>query len=171
MMNARSLVAGTLMALVLCASASTLADPSPYYLPDETASKTVSVVPSGAGAPAQSIVVLTTGVAIKETGPVETVDKFGEVYAFSPNFIAVQQDTPVRISFWNLQTDDMHDVMLGDPDWQVLMHVMLPPLEKVTYDFTFHRPGIYPFVCTMHGPAMSGQILVLSASSLAAAGK
>ena len=40
-----------------------------------------------------------TFVAVKETGPKQTVEKFGEVYAFSPNFFAAHRDEPTRIRF------------------------------------------------------------------------
>ena len=39
------------------------------------------------------------------TGPRATVARFGEVYAFSPAFVAVHRDEPTEISFWNLQPD------------------------------------------------------------------
>jgi len=45
------------------------------------------------------------------------------------------------ISFRNLQPDDEHDFMLVDPAGNVLMRVMLPPLEETSYVFTFHRAG------------------------------
>ncbi len=84
-----------------------------YFMPDAAASKIVTVV--GNGTAAASIVVLTEAVAVKETGPKATIEHFGEVYAFSPNFIAVHRDEPTRITLWNLQPDDEHDFMLEDP--------------------------------------------------------
>ena len=51
--------------------------------------------------------------------------------------------------------------MLVDPDFNVLMKVTLPALQKTDYLFTFHREGLFSFYCTMHQPEMSGQILVL----------
>jgi plastocyanin len=135
-----------------------LAEPS--YLPDAAASRIVTVMETGAAAAA--VTVLTEAVAIKETGPPATVAHFGEVYAFSPAFVAVHRDEPTEISFWNLQSDDEHDVMLVAPDSQVMMHVVLRPLRKTTYVFTFHEEGLFTFYCTMHQPEMSGQILVLA---------
>ena len=104
---------------------------------------------------------LTQAIAIKETGPKETVERFGEVYAFSPSVIIVHRDEPTAITFWNLQPDDDHDFMLADPHGHVLMHQALPPLKETAYVFTFHQEGLFTFYCTMHQPAMSGQILVL----------
>jgi plastocyanin len=130
-----------------------------YYLPSEPAAKVVTVTPKGAAA--VGFTVLTQAVAIKETGPKETVSRFGEVYSFSPTFMAVHRDEPTAVTFWNLQPDDDHDFMLVDPDLNVLMKVKLPALKKTDFVFTFHRDGIFNFYCTMHQPAMSGQILVL----------
>ncbi|HEY6421025.1 MAG TPA: hypothetical protein VIX59_18660 [Candidatus Binataceae bacterium] len=132
-----------------------------FYLPDAAASKIVSV--SNEGNPAEEVIVLTEAVAIKETGPKETVAKFGEVYAFSPTFIAVRRDQPTMLTFWNLQSDDEHDFMLAAPGSQVLMHLKLAPLSKTSYVFTFHEEGIFNFYCVVHQPEMSGQILVLPA--------
>jgi len=133
--------------------------PEPSYLPDAAASQVVTV--TEAGTAAAGITVLTEAVAIKETGPRATVARFGEVYAFSPSFVAVHREEPTEISFWNLQPDDDHAFMLVTSDAQVLMKVVLPALRKTTYVFTFHEEGVFTFYCTMHQPEMSGQILVL----------
>jgi plastocyanin len=149
-------LAAVLIALPITATA---ADTPAFYLPNATGSRIVTVTPSGNAEAA--IVVLTEAVAIKETGPKETVARFGEVYAFSPTFIAVHRDEPTEITFRNLQPDDEHDFMLVAPDFNVMMFVDLPPLKDTSYVFTFHKEGLFPFYCTMHQPAMSGQILVL----------
>jgi plastocyanin len=130
-----------------------------FYLPDAVASKVVSVTKGGATE--AEITVLTEAVAVKETGLPETVAKFGEVYAFSPTFIAVRRDDPTMLTFWNLQSDDEHDFMLAAPDSRVMMHVKLAPLSKESYVFTFHEEGLFNFYCGVHQPEMSGQILVL----------
>ena len=153
--------------LLLAASLSTAAE-TPHasarhvettYLPDAAASKVVMVTRDG---PADAgITILTQAVAINETGPAETVSRFGEVYLFAPSFIAVHRDEPTLISFLNLQPDDEHDFMLADASFNVLMRVMLPALHETAYVFTFHQEGLMSFYCTMHQPAMSGQILVL----------
>jgi len=148
----------TVLLLAATPKPTRLAEPS--YLPDAAASRVVTVTESGAAA--AGITVLTEAVAIKETGPRATVARFGEVYAFSPAFVAVHRDEPTEIGFWNLQPDDDHDFMLVGPDAHVLMKVILPALRKTTYVFTFHEEGIFTFYCTMHQPEMSGQILVLA---------
>jgi plastocyanin len=144
------------------ASAAQVVDDKHYYLPDAEASKIVSVT-KGGNAQAE-VIVLTEAVAIKETGPKETVAKFGEVYAFSPTMIAVNRDVPTMLTFWNLQPDDEHDFMLAAPDSKVLMHLKLMPLTKTSYVFTFHEDGIFSFYCAVHQPEMNGQILVIPAT-------
>jgi len=138
----------------------------PYYLPDAAGARIVTVTANGPAA--AGITVLTEGVATKETGPKETVAHFGEVYTFTPSLIVVRRDEPTSLSFWNLQDDDEHDFMLADPQGNVLMHVNLPTLRESTFVFTFHREGLFSFYCTLHQPAMSGQILVLPPTRAAA---
>jgi plastocyanin len=136
----------------------------PYFLPRGAATGIVSV--SATGQAAVEFNVLTERIAVKETGPKETVTRFGEVYAFSPTFISVHADEPTRLIFWNLQPDDEHDfalMTLGDQS-NVMMYVNLPPLKKTSYVFTFHRPGLYRFLCLRHQPEMEGEIEVLPAA-------
>jgi plastocyanin len=42
------------------------------------------------------------------------------------------------------------------------MKVMLPALRKTSFVFTFHKEGLFDFLCAMHQPAMGGQVLVLA---------
>ena len=133
--------------------------PESFYLPNAEASRVVSVATNGVAS--ASILVQMHRVAVKETGPKETVEKFGEVYSFSPNFFAVHRDEATKIRFWNLQPDDNHAFMLLGPGSQVLMNSALPPLKETAYVFTFHEEGLFSFVCSMHPNAMFGQILVL----------
>ena len=148
-----------------CAAESTTGTPGAsgaaprYFMPDAAASRILTVAKSGTAA--ASIVVLTEAVAVKETGPKATIAHFGEVYAFSPNFIAIHRDEPARITLWNLQPDDEHDFMIEDRSGHALMHLRMPPLSKTSYVYTFHREGLYDFRCAVHQPEMNGQILVL----------
>jgi plastocyanin len=114
------------------------------------------------GAARARVIVLTGAVAIKETGPAATVRAFGEVYDFIPQTIIVRRDEPTQIVFWNLQADDEHDLMLTDPRNRVLLTTKLPALRKTNFVMTFHETGLFPFYCTVHQPAMSGQILVIA---------
>ena len=129
------------------------------YLPGPAASRVVTV--TTAGRARASVVIQTQAVAVKETGPGRTVRAFGEVYAFSPSFFIVRREEPTLVTFWNLQPDDFHDFMLMDPQYNVLMKLILPPLRKSSWVMTFHREGLFPFYCAAHPPEMSGQILVL----------
>jgi plastocyanin len=153
----------TLAIMFLAVPAGSLEQAEPSYLPTQSAAEVLSVAKE-ADATA-GVVVLTEALAIKEMGPKETVARFGETYAFSPAVFAVYRDEPTLITFRNLQPDDAHDFMLTDPHGTVLMKVDLPSLKDTSYVFTFHRDGIFPFYCTMHQPAMSGQIIVLPPKS------
>ena len=162
-MNAPHVIVAAMSNEVTPTATNTPQQPEPSYLPTGAASQVVTVTtdsPATAG-----VTVLTQAIAIKETGPQDTVAHFGEVYAFSPSFIAVYRDEPTVISFWNLQADDEHDFMLADSRSNVLMKVLLPPLQETAYVFTFHQEGLFSFYCTLHQPEMSGQILVLPAKS------
>src|SRR5207244_7506183 len=86
-------------------------DMSTFYLPNADASRIVSVTSNTNGPVGATVYVQTHAVAVKETGPKETVAKFGEVYAFSPSFFVVHKDEPTMIHFFNLQPDDNHDFM------------------------------------------------------------
>lgn len=125
-----------------------------------TPSPVVTIARSGAAK--ARVIVLTGADAIKETGPAATVRTFGEVYSFIPQLFVVRRDAPTQVTFWNLQPDDEHDLMLTDPANHVLLQTKLPPLSKTTFVMTFHQEGLFPFYCTMHQPAMSGQILVIA---------
>jgi len=148
-----------LAATVARAAHSSLARKGPFFLPSGPATKIVTVTKTGEAQ--AGITMLTEAVAVNETGPKQTVRKFGEVYAFSPSFVAVHREQPTQIEFWNLQSDDEHDFALLGSDLTVLMYVKLPPLQKTSYIFTFHQEGEIDFKCLRHQPEMSGQILVL----------
>lgn len=123
---------------------------------------TVSISQNGSAS--AMILVETQRVAVKETGPKETVAKFGEVYAFSPTFFVVRQNQPTRILFWNLQPDDLHNFALFGPQSRELVLLPIPALSDQSLVFDFHKPGLYKFLCTIHQPEMNGQILVLPAA-------
>jgi plastocyanin len=158
-MTFRVMVALLLAGVVATAMPADPDDKPVTYLPNAENSKIVTVTPDGQ--PAARVIVQTQGIAIKENGPRETVAKYGEVYAFAPATILVHRDQPTQIEFWNLQPDDDHDFMLMDSHWSVMMKVLLPALQKTSYVFTFHQEGLFTFMCAMHQPAMSGQILVV----------
>jgi plastocyanin len=151
-------VAITILGAAVLAMAHSHPERTPDYLPEGDALGYLTV--EKGGRPEQNLVVLTEAVAVKETGPKETVKKFGEVYAFSPAFLAVPLEKPIEISFWNLQPDDEHDILIVAPDQTVLMHWSLAPLSKTPFTYTFHKQGIYSVICALHRPEMTAQILV-----------
>jgi plastocyanin len=159
--RAATLAAGCAAAVWLCAPAcaANMAKPARYYLPGVQDSKIVTVTKEGNAS--AEVTVLTQAVAVKETGPKATIERFGEVYAFAPSLVAVHRDEPTMITFWNLQPDDQHDFSIVDAKGKPLMDLPLAPLSRTSFIFTFHRPGIFQFRCLVHQPAMSGQILVL----------
>jgi plastocyanin len=168
--SAKALMLASVCAIALCVSAAASAQtamapsakmskPGRYYLPGVQASKIVTVTREGSAS--AEVTLMTQAVTVKETGPKTTIDHFGEVYAYSPSFIAVHRGEPTMITFWNLQPDDDHDFALLGPDSQILMFVDVPPLKKTSYIFTFHRDGLFDFKCLQHQPEMSGQIMVL----------
>lgn len=138
-------------------------DMSSFYMPDAESSRIVTVTTNGTAK--ANILVQTHAVAVKENASPESLEKFGEVYDFSPNFIAVHRDEPTLIRFWNLQPDDNHDFMLIDPHARVLMSQLLPPLKETSFVFTFHEEGLFNMICAMHQPSMNAQILVLPPAS------
>ncbi len=135
-------------------------DMSTFYLPNADASRIVSITSNTNAPVGATVYVQTHAISVKENASKEALAKFGEVYAFSPSFFAVHKDEPTMIHFLNLQPDDNHDFMLFAPD-QVFCKILLMPLKDTTYAFTFHREGLFNFICAMHQPSMSGQILVL----------
>ena len=151
-----------LLSMQPTASLATPVTPKKYYLPSTDQTSIVTVTKTGDAS--REITVLTEAVAIKETGPKETVKHFGEVYAFSPSTIVVRRNQATRLTFWNLQPDDDHDFALIAPSLDILMYVRLPPLKKTSYVLTFHQEGLFDFLCLRHPPEMSGQILVLPAA-------
>ena len=128
-------------------------------MPTGDAAKIMTVTTTGEAA--AGITVITEAIAEKETGPKDTVAKFGEIYTFSPEFIAVHREEPTKIEFWNLQSDDEHDFAILDAQLNILMYQKLPTLKKTSWIFTFHREGLFGLKCMVHQPEMSGQILVL----------
>lgn len=151
------------LATTACRPAGASPSRGPFFLPSGDATNFVTVTKEGAAE--AGVTVVTEAVAIKETAPKSIIGKFGEVYVFSPAFIAVHRDQPTQIEFWNLQPDDEHDFALVGPDLKILMYEKLPPLQKTSYIFTFHREGVLDFKCLRHQPAMSGQIIVLPPAS------
>ncbi|HEX9164060.1 MAG TPA: hypothetical protein VF980_20320 [Thermoanaerobaculia bacterium] len=140
------------MRLVLVALLVACSKPAPYKGPDVTLG----------GKPRARVVIMTEALVTKESGPKESLAAFGESYAFNPAAIAVNQNEPTEVVFWNLQADDEHDFMLLDSRNQVVLKTKIPPLRKPSFTFTFHRAGVFRFYCTVHQPEMSGAFVVVA---------
>lgn len=74
-------------------------------------------------------------------------------YAFTPTTVTIAVGSTVT---WINQDDDPHTVKSVEPD-TTLKSAALDTHEK--YSFTFTRPGVYKYFCTLH-PHMQGEIIV-----------
>lgn len=85
-----------------------------------------------------------------------------EVYAFSPSTVTVVQGDTIHFTFINPE-DDVHSFVLPD------FAVPLPAQKTTTAIYVAKHAGIFPFVCAIqaHLPMMSGQLVVLPATSMA----
>jgi plastocyanin len=85
-----------------------------------------------------------------------------EVYAFSPSTITVVEGDTIHFTLINPEDDD-HSFVLPD------LAVPLAPLKSTSVTYVARTAGIFPFVCAVqsHLPMMSGQLVVLAASSMA----
>ena len=87
-----------------------------------------------------------------------------EVYAFSPSSITVVEGDTVDLTLINPDDDD-HSFVLPD------FAVALPPKKSIEATYVARHAGIFPIVCAVqsHLPMMSGQLIVLPATSMAGA--
>ena len=86
-----------------------------------------------------------------------------EVYAFSPSTITVVEGDTIHFTLINPEDDD-HSFVLPD------FVVPLPPQKSLDTTYVARRSGIFPIVCAVqsHLPMMSGQLVVLPATAMAA---
>ena len=84
-----------------------------------------------------------------------------EVYGFSPSTVTVVEGDTIQFTLINPE-DDEHSFVLPD------LAVPLPGQKATTATYVARRPGIFPFLCAVqaHLPMMSGQLVVLAASSM-----
>jgi len=87
-----------------------------------------------------------------------------EVYAFSPSTVTVVEGDTIQFTFINPE-DDVHSFVLPD------LAVSLPGQKTTTATYVAKRAGIMRFVCAVqaHLPMMWGELVVLPATSMAAA--
>ena len=85
-----------------------------------------------------------------------------EVYGFSPGTLTVVEGDTIRFTFINPE-DDAHSFVLPD------FAVSLPGGKQTEATYVARRPGLFTFLCAVqsHLPMMSGQLVVLPASSMA----
>ena len=85
-----------------------------------------------------------------------------EVYAFSPSTLTVVEGDTIQLTLINPE-DDVHSFVLPD------LAVPLPGNTTTKATYVARHPGIFPIVCAVqsHLPMMSGQLVVLAASSMA----
>ena len=87
-----------------------------------------------------------------------------EVYAFSPSTLTVVEGDTIRLTLINPE-DDVHSFVLPD------FVVSLPGNRTIDTTYVARHAGIFPIVCAVqtHLPMMSGQLVVLSAATMASA--
>lgn len=81
-----------------------------------------------------------------------TVD-IGDSY-FYPNVLTVTVGTRVR---WTHMGSALHDISSTDRSWGIGRM-----LHGNAFDVTFTRTGEFPYVCFLHLPGMTGQVIVVS---------
>jgi plastocyanin len=88
-----------------------------------------------------------------------------EVYAFSPSTVTVVEGDTIRFTLINPE-DDVHSFVLPD------LAVSLPGQKITSATYVARHAGVFPFVCAIqaHLPMMSGQLVVLAASSVTGGG-
>lgn len=88
-----------------------------------------------------------------------------EVYAFSPSTITVVEGDTIHLTLINPE-DDVHSFVLPD------FAVSLEGNKTTTATYVARHAGIFPIECAVqaHLPMMSGQLVVLPASTMAGAG-
>jgi plastocyanin len=87
-----------------------------------------------------------------------------EVYGFSPSTLTVVEGDTIHFTFVNPE-DDVHSFVLPD------FAASLPGGKTTAATYVAKRPGIFTFRCAIqsHLPMMWGQLVVLSAVSMAGA--
>lgn len=85
-----------------------------------------------------------------------------EVYGFSPSTLTVVEGDTVNFTLINPE-DDVHSFVLPD------FSVSLPPQKIIRTTYVARHSGIFSIMCAIqsHLPMMSGQLVVLTAASMA----
>lgn len=87
-----------------------------------------------------------------------------EVYAFSPSTLTVVEGDTLRLTLINPE-DDVHSFVLPE------FAVSLPGNTTIHATYVAKHAGIFPITCAIqsHLPMMSGQLVVLPASTMVSA--
>lgn len=81
---------------------------------------------------------------------------------YIPNIFVANKGDSITVHFYNLDADDKHSFTIGAP-YNINQNVA--PLHNATFTFKAVDEGVYRFYCTYHQPTMTGQLIVLPAST------
>ncbi|HXX95553.1 MAG TPA: cupredoxin domain-containing protein [Candidatus Bathyarchaeia archaeon] len=81
---------------------------------------------------------------------------------YIPNIFVANKGDTITVHFYNLDADDKHSFTIGTP-YNINQNVA--PLHNATFTFKAGNEGVYRFYCTYHQPTMTGQLIVLPAST------
>jgi plastocyanin len=94
--------------------------------------------------------------------PAATISVTGTATSWSPSTVTVTTGDTVR---WSFDGATMaHNVHGTGANWD-------PPLQstigtgQAAVDYTFNAPGVYTFLCDVHGASMSGTVTVEAAGA------
>jgi plastocyanin len=155
-MNARTLCGAWVVSAIACASPQR-STAAPAYTP-RTRALTVTTVPLLVKEERSVFPFLEP--AFAKGGVLEGK----EVYAFSPSTLTVVEGDTIHFTIVNPE-DDVHSFVLPD------FAVSLPGNKTTEATYVAKRAGIFPILCAVqaHLPMMSGQLVVLPATSMAGA--
>jgi len=147
-------VAAAVLAFGACSRSATVA--SPTYHP-RTRALTVTTVPLLVKEQRSTFPFL--GAAFAKGGVLDGK----EVYAFSPSTLTVVEGDTIHFTLINPE-DDVHSFVLPD------FAVSLPGNKATDTTYVATRAGIFPILCAVqsHLPMMSGQLVVLPATTMGA---
>jgi hypothetical protein len=81
---------------------------------------------------------------------------------YIPNIFVANKGDSIIIHFYNLDGDDRHSFIIGAP---YNINEDLAPMHNATFTFKAGNEGVYKFYDSSHQPTMTGQLIVLPASS------
>ena len=109
-----------------------------------------------ASAPATSATGPAAATAADAGGEVVDV-RIGAFFQYEPDPVEVPIGTTVR---WTNPDAILHTATSGEPGAQTDVFDGEMDGAGTTFEFTFEEPGTYPYFCTVHGAAMTGEVVV-----------